>query len=312
MEIEVAQEEFSQDPAPVGSSSDQFAAALDGHGENSEPTPTPESQPQEPQAPADGEFSGHPAFKPIADKLGHLYHSIEPDLRETARAFEAKIAAQNRLLEPWKQFEQVDPQRLQASWDLAQRIDTDPLTFYHQLEGFLRQNGLLEEAQQVAQAAEQVAGQENYEDPDADPRIAQLQQQIEQLTGTQQQWLQAQQAQQEQAQREQATEREYAALGQELQALEGSGVDKQTLKQVIDRAELLYYRTGQKTPLADIHKQIQDERAAILNQPRPVDRAPRLPGVSGGAPAQQTADLANASRTQSVDTLAAMIAAAKG
>jgi len=309
MEIEVAPEEFGQDPAPTESSRDQLAGLLDGAGENSEQNQTTAPQQQEPQAPAEDQFAGHPAFKPIAEKLGPLYTSIEPDLRETARAFEAKIAAQNRLLEPWKQFEGTDPQRLQASWELAQRIDNDPLTFYRQLEGFLRQNGLIEQAQQAAQAAEQVAGQENEEDPDADPRIAQLEAQIQALTGNQQQWLQAQQAQYEQAQREQEVEREYNSLGQELQALEASGVDKRTLKEVIDRAELLHYRTGQRTPLADIHRQVQEDRAAILNQPRPVDRAPRLPGVSGGAPSQAAVDLSAATREQSRDTFAALIAA---
>lgn len=315
MEIEVVTEDFGQDPAPEMSARDQFAAALDGAGgENSQQTQTPEPQPEAPSAPAPEDFGGHPAFKPIAEKLGPLYTSIEPDLREISKSFEGKIADQNRKLDPWKRFEGTEPERVAAAWTLAQRIDSDPLGFYHQLEGFLRQNGLIEEAKQVAAAAEQVAGGENEPDPDEDPRIAQLQSQIEQLTQGQTQWMQVQQAQYEQQQREVATQQEFDAIGQELQALEAQGADKATLKEVIDRAELSYYRTGQKVPLSDIYRQVQADRAAILNQPRPVDRAPRLPGVSGGAPSQPMTDLSSATREQSRDTLAALIQAelAKG
>lgn len=315
MEIEVTVDVAGQDPAPEQSSRDQLAGMLERDGENS-PQPQAESQQhQEPQsAPAPEEFGGHPAFKPIAEKLGPLYTSIEPDLREISKSFEAKIAASNRQLDPWKQFEGTEPDRVAAAWTLAQRIDSDPVGFYHQLEGFLRQNNLIEEANQVAAAAQAVDGVENDPDPNEDPRIAQLQQQIERLTQGQQQWLQAQQEQYVAQQREAETQREYDAIGQELQALEAAGADKQVLKAVIDRAELHHLRGGPKRPLADFYQEVQAERAAILNQPRPVDRAPRLPGVSGGAPSQPLTDLSAATRDQSRDTFAALIAAeaAKG
>lgn len=293
--------ETGQDSAPEVGNTDQSV-------ENSPQTAevqTGESQEQ---------FSGHPAWKTFEEALGPIhYRSIEPHLRSMSQAFESKIAATNKALEPWKSFaeEGIDPEELKFARQLAQEINTQPLEFYQKLETYLRQTGQLEAAAQVAQAADAAAGAEG-EDPDEDPQIAALKAQIEQLSEGQQQWLQLQQAQMQEQQHRQQVEAESTKLESEVQALKQAGADDRMIKAVIDRAELEYFRTGKPTPLTEIHKQVQAEYNSIRNQPQAVDRAPRLPSVTGGAPSQGSTDLSTASRSQSIDTLAELIRSASG
>lgn len=307
-----------QDPAPTENSAESFAARLDEATGNSpqqtEVQSTPD--PQGPPAPAAEQqgFNGHPAWKPFEEALGPIhYRSIEPHLRSMNQAFESKIAATNKSLEPWKTFidDGVDPQELAFTRQLANEINTDPLGFYTKLEAYLRQTGQLEAAAQAAQAAEQVAGAEGA-DPDEDPRYADLQSQVQQLLAQQSQaqeqqlqWLQQQQLEQE-------VNATIAQLDNEVQALKAGGADDRMIKAVIDRAELLHFRGDKPRPLAEIHAELVQEQQFIRNQPQAVDRAPRLPGVSGGAPSGGSVDLSTASRSQTVDTFAALIEANRG
>ena len=258
------------------------------------------------------QFSGHPAWKPFEEALGPIhYRTVEPHLRSMNQAFESKIAASNKALEPWKGFadEGVTPDELRFSRQLAQEINTDPLGFYQKLETYLRQTGQLEAAAQVAQAAEEAAGEV---DPDEDPRIAQLEAQIAALQGqteqsqqAQLQWMQNQQFQQE-VQTIQST------LESEVQALKSQGATDHQIKAVLDRAELQHLRGQKPESLATHFAAIVQEQQIIRNQPRAVDNAPRLPGVTGGAPQPGTTDLSTATRNQSIDTLAALISANRG
>lgn len=307
--------EPGQDPAPAENSADTLAARLDESTGNS--TQQPEAQTPAPQAPTQEpqsqEFSGHPAWKPFEEALGPIhYRSIEPHLRSMNQAFESKIAATNKSLEPWKSFidEGVDPQELVFTRQLANEINTDPMGFYTKLEAYLRQTGQLEAAAQVAQAAEQTAGAEA--DPDEDPRIAQLQGQLEQLLAQQGEAQQQQIQWIQQQQYEQQVAGELSNLENEVQALKAKGVDDRTIRGVLDRAELHHFRGGKPRPLAEVHAELVQEQQFIRNQPQAVDSAPRLPGVSGGAPQPGGVDLSTASRSQSVDTLAALISANRG
>lgn len=272
---------------------------------NPQPTePTAGDQPQE--------FSGHPAWKPFEEALGPIhYRAVEPHLRSMNQAFESKIAATNKSLEPWRGFidDGVDPEELRFTRQLAQEINTDPLGFYQKLETYLRQTGQLEAAAQAAQVADSLGGES---DPEEDPTITQLKQQLE--------LLQAQQAEAQQGQlawmHQQQYEREVAGvqsqLENEVQALKAKGADDRTIKAVLDRAELHHLRGGKPQSLDEHYAAIAQEQQFIRNQPQAVDRAPRLPGVTGGAPSQGATDLSTANRSQSIDTLAALIEANKG
>lgn len=298
----------------------------DEFGQDSEVTPeapeAPETtqgnnqQQDTPELPAGGDvpegFSGHPAWKPFEEALGPIqYRAIEPHLRSMNEAFESKIRAQNEQLKPWKNFIDggVTPEVLNIGIDLLGRLNSDPVAVYRELEEHLRSTGQLEAAAQVAAAADQI---EDEQDGDENPELKALREQVTQLTQDQQAWLQMQQEQMQRAQFEQDVEKQVSTFKNEVQQLENAGFDRQTIKLAIDRAELHYTRTGKPLSITDAAKQVKEELDVIRNQPRPVDRAPRLPGVSGGAPAPGTVDLAKASRQESVDTLAALISQAKG
>jgi hypothetical protein len=304
--------EPGQDPAPPENSADSFAARLDADAAGNSPQQT-EVPAQQEAAPAE-QFSGHPAWKPFEDALGPIhYRSIEPHLRSMNQAFESKIAAQNKSLEAWKGFidEGIDPDELKFTRQLAQEINTDPVGFYNKMADYLRQTGQLEAAAQADAAADQAAGVDP-EDPDVDPRVAQLEAKLAQFEAQQTEAQQAQLQWIEQQQYEQQVTQVMSQLENEVQALKSQGVDDRTVKAIIDRAELHNFRTGKPRPLAEIHQEIVQEQQFIRSQPQAVDRAPRLPGVTGGAPSQGTADLSSASRSQSVDTLAALIEANRG
>lgn len=304
--------EPGQDPATSETSAESFAARLDADVAGNSPQQT--EVPAQQEAPAE-QFSGHPAWKPFEDALGPIhYRSIEPHLRSMNQAFESKIAAQNKSLEAWKGFidEGVDPDELKFTRQLAQEINTDPVGFYNKMADYLRQTGQLEAAAQADAAADQAAGAAGEEDPDADPRVAQLEARIAQFEAQQNESQQAQMQWLQNQQYEQQVSQVQSQLENEVQALKTQGVDDRTVKAILDRAELLNYREGKARPLAEIHAEIVREQQIIRNQPQAVDRAPRLPGVTGGAPSQGTVDLSTANRTQSVDTLAALIEANRG
>lgn len=290
-------EEFSQDPVEQDTTPD-----FQG---NSEPEAAGNQ-------PSEDEFSGHPAWKPFEETLGPIhYRSIEPHLRSMNQAFEAKIAATNKSLEPWKGFTEsgVDPDQLRFAQQVVERINSDPKAMYQQLGEYLKQNGLLEEAAQVEQQAKD-EGLDLNEDTEEDPRYKQLQDELQQLKSSQQQMLESRQAEIQQQQREAAIEKETNNLRTEVEQLKTQGYDDFAIKQILDAAELNIARTGQPKPLAEVAKQFDSLRQTILQQPRP--QAPRLPSGGGQAPANAPTDLSRASRKESVDTLAALISGERG
>lgn len=256
-------------------------------------------------------FDGHPAWKPFEDALGPIaYRSIEPELRKMNSAFESKIAATNRALEPFKQFEGVDPAELKFAREMMQEINTNPRGFYDKLHAYLLSTGQVEEAAAVAEQAAD-AGVPVDDDDGEDPRIKQLQSELEELRNGQNQLTQLRQAEIQQQQHERAVATETSKLEQEVEALKAAGADEYSIRQVLDRAQLHYFRTGKPAPLADLYAQWTSERGSLLDQPRPVDSAPRLAGSGGGTPQQGARDLSSASRNESVDMLAALISAHK-
>lgn len=276
-------------------------------------TPAETAQPNTAPEPSQGQpendtFNGHPAWKSFEDTLGPIgYRQIEPELRKMSQAFEAKIAASNRSLDPWKPFidEKVDPQELVFARQYLQEINSDPMAFFTKLKTYLESTGQLEAAAQVADAAG--IENENPVDPDEDPRLSAMEQRIAQFEQAEQARMQQmQQAYQEQqfAQQVAHEEQQLEAGVQAIKAKGGTDVD---VRKSIDIATLHYHRTGKPISLEQAFEQWQAERGTILSQPRAVDSAPRLPSVSGGAPAQGQRDLSTASRSESRDTLAALL-----
>lgn len=302
--MSVTSQEPSFDEFVSGNQPEESNSPEDTQQEAAQPAPAePQGQPE------NDTFNGHPAWKSFQDTLGPIgYRQIEPELRKMSQAFEAKVASSNKALEPWKQFidEQVDPQELLFARQYLQEINTDPMGFFTKLKTYLESTGQLEAAAQVAEAA----GIENTDpagNPDEDLAISDLRRRLEAFEQAEQQRMQhMQQAYQEQ-QFAQEVAREEQQLEAGVQAIKAKGGTDLDVRKAIDIATLHYHRTGKPIPLEQAFDEWQQERGSILSQPRAVDSAPRLPSLSGGAPAQGQRDLSTASRSESQNMLAALL-----
>jgi hypothetical protein len=246
--------------------------------EASEATPQENSQQE---APAEPQSDGHPAWAPLKAELGDFaFHKAQKYLSEFDAAAQKRITEVNSKYEPWKQFADrgVTPEMVGQAFSSLTQIQQDPVTFYNQLAEHLRSQGLLEEAAQVqeqADDAEQYGWQEGDDPRDAE--IAELRERTERMMA----WQEAQFAQQEQIRlNEQAT----VSLSKEMNDLQqATNLSRDDLKVVLQRAHL-YARADVQKSLREVYDEVNSERSALLTRPRPNDTAPRLPGVGGSAP----------------------------
>jgi hypothetical protein len=302
------------DPEEVSQDSSGLVEALEAQNatEAPEAAPVENSTAESTETPTQEAFSGHPAWKPFEDALGPIaYRTIEPELRKMNEAFESKIRSTNESLKPWKGFvdEGVSPDELRFSRQLMQEVNNDPLGFHAKLNAYLQQAGLT--PAEAAEAVEEVM--DDLSEEGDDPRIKKLESELAQIREAQGQTVQAQQEWLAQQQHAQQVEQEESKLTSEIEALKTKGADDFAIGQVLERAELNYLRTGKPKPLVQIYEEwTQNVRGTILGTPRPVDSAPRLASGSGGTPSSGGTDLSTASREQSRDTLAALLAANRG
>lgn len=128
------------------------------------------------------EIKQNPAWAPILEVLPKQLHAlVEPKLKEWDQGVSKKFeeaAAQRKAYENYQEFvdSQVDPEMIRAGISLLQQIQEDPRAVYDQMGThfeFNKQTGEIEEVP-------------NGEvDPYADPteaKVAQLEQQVQQLT----------------------------------------------------------------------------------------------------------------------------------
>lgn len=225
---------------------------------------------------------GHPAWAPIREALGDvLFHKIKPNLSEFDAAAQKRITDLNSKYEPWKKFQdqEISPDEVARSIGIVRGIDANPLQMFEALKSHLVSQGML-----PAQA-EQALEDAGIEDPNAepeDPRDAALRELQEQQEAMRSFLEEQQRAQQEQEFGRQAD----AALDGEIQALRQArpGMTKDEEGAIFNRFAL-YVKAGQydKT-LAQVAQEFDAERNRILQQPRPNDFAPRIPGAGGSAP----------------------------
>ena len=161
-----------------------------------------------------GDTGGNPAWDSLRSKLDPVsFHNIQDDLKTFDKNAESRISSLNQQL---KQYNELgSPEQLQNYAAIAQRLDTEPEVIYNALGEFLKQNGRLPETAQEMQDAvdEEEATNENDEAP-VDPRLAQLEQQTQQM----QEFL----SQQEQMRIQQEAD---VALGQEIDELKQAHPD---------------------------------------------------------------------------------------
>ena len=251
------------------------------------------------QAPAE-DSGGNPAWDSLRSKLDPVsFHNIQEDLKNFDKNAESRISSLNQQL---KQYNELgSPEQLQNYAAIAQRLDTEPEVIYNALGEFLRQNGRLPETAQEMQDAvdEEEATNENDEAP-VDPRLAQLEQQTQQM----QEFL----AQQEQIRIQQEAD---VALGQEIDELKAAHPDftEDDVREVLMRAAFQLQSNGKAAKLADVAQEYIDKTVnRIRAVPRPGDSAPRLLPTSGGMPGgQQAKPLGKLSRSDVQSLIASSI-----
>lgn len=237
----------------------------------------------EPIVPAEGGVN--PAWDTLKEKLPKEFHSqIDPILSEWDKGVQQqfqKNAEELRRYEAWKEFvdNNVDPNQLRVAAQMAQNLNTDPLTFYNNLSQMLRERGLIQEAKQVEQKAEEeLEALEQVNDPRIDALAKQQEQLIAGLTAQQQAQLQAE----ADARIAQQVQNDMA----QLEAKTGPLPDW-VKNEVFNRGALMTQQQGRPVSLQEAFIEFQKVRQQLLNTPRPGETAPRVVPGGGGFPARK-------------------------
>jgi len=158
------------------------------------------------------EFKPHPAHEKLLAEIPEAWHQkVIPFLQEQDKAYQQQIEKYT----PYKEFveNQIDPNYLSQSIQLAKAISEDPLTIHENLTAALMQQGLLKaEAQQAAADMMDEDGFFNEDDSDIPAAVRkQLEEQGNQLNQMNE-YLSAQQLQRD-------TDAEYAKIENEFAGL---------------------------------------------------------------------------------------------
>lgn len=227
----------------------------------------------------------NPAWDTLKEKLPKEFHSqIDPILSEWDKNVQQKFqqnAEELRRYEAWKEFvdNNVDPNQLRVAHQMAQNLNTDPLTFYNNLSTMLRERGLIQEAQQVEQKAEEeLEALEQVNDPRIDALAKQQEMLIQGLTAQQQAQMQAD-----------ADARIAQQVQSDMAALESkTGPLPEWVKnEVFNRGALMTQQLGRPVGLQEAFMEFQKIRQQLLNTPRPGETAPRVVPGGGGFPARK-------------------------
>ena len=224
------------------------------------------------EAPAES-TSGNPAWDSVRTKLDPIsFRAIEDELKNWDKQAESRISSLNQQLKSYSEL--GSPEQLQNYAAIAQKLDTEPEVIYQALGEFLKQNGRMPETEQELQDAvdDQEEGQENV----VDPRLAQLEQQQEQMR----QFLE----QQEMVRVQQEAD---ATLDQEIAELRAAQPDftEDDIKEILMRAAFQLQSGNKAVKLGDVANEYLEKTVnRIRAVPRPGDSAPRLLPTSGGVP----------------------------
>lgn len=245
----------------------------------------PTSATAEPVVQEATETGVNPAWDTLKEKLPKEFHSqVDPILAEWDKGVQQKFqqnAEELRKYEAWKEFVDsgADPQQLRVAAQMAQNLNTDPLTFYNNLASMLRERGLIQEAAQVqAKADEELENLEQVTDPRIDVLAKQQEMLIQGLTAERQQQMQAD----ADARLQQQVQSEMA----ELEAKTGP-LPEWAKNEVYNRGALMTQQLGRPVSLKEAFIAFQQVRQQMLNTPRPGENAPRVVPGGGGFPARK-------------------------
>lgn len=246
-----------------------------------------------------GDSGGNPAWDSLRSKLDPVsFHNIQEDLKSFDKNAESRISSLNQQL---KQYNELgSPEQLQNYAMIATRLDTEPEVIYNALGEFLRQNGRLPNTEKELQDAVDEEEATNEYDGPVDPRLAQLEQQQQQMQDflAQQEYMRVQQ------------EADYT-LEQEINELKQVHPEfsEDDVREVLMRAAFQLQSNGKSGKLSDVAQEYVDKTVnRIRAVPRPGDSAPRLLPTSGGMPGgQQAKPLGKLSRNDVQSLIASSI-----
>lgn len=244
-------------------------AGDEGGGSAPEPVPFSEPAPQQ-------QTSENPAWAPYL-------HEVPEPLRPTVKnAFtkwdqdvNTRFSTINQQYEPYKPLidQKIPADDLQKAWGMAQMLQEDPHGFVKTLAGYL---GItLQEAQAVA---EQVAEEQPPEE-EVNPRVAQLEEQLNQVMGYITQREQAQQQQILERQQEQQIGEELAALEKRVGKLSPT-VQNEILREALRISTVTNKPVSMEEAYSSLNAFVQEVRRV----PSPGDTAPQVLSGSNGIP----------------------------
>lgn len=255
--------------------------------------------------------TGNPAWQPILDTVPEgLRGLVRPKLEEWDKGVQGQFQKIHEKYAPYKTLveQKVPYERIETATRLAQFIEQDPVGFYRNMEQQLRAAGMLEEAQQAAAQAEEIA--EDLDSP-VDPRVTKLEQQ-------QQEFMQALEQARLQQERVAVEKEANDAVDRELAEIESKhGPLDETLKNRLFREAFLLHaeaqQPGHRGPvptLIDAFNSLQGFISHVKTAPAPA--APRVVPPGGGMPLPQTKPPAQMDRTERMSAAEQIILAMRG
>ena len=125
--------------------------------------------PPRPEMPAEPESKVHPAYEKLLAELPEAWHEkVIPHLQEQDKNFQSQLEKYS----PLKEFMEYDPNVLRDSLKLADVAVNEPVSLYRNLADHLRSQGMLEEAAEADEVADEAeATGELPDDYEIDPAI---------------------------------------------------------------------------------------------------------------------------------------------
>lgn len=222
----------------------------------------------------------NPAWDAFKSKLPEqFYELIKPTLAEQDKSVQ-DLLAKTRSEYGWaKELQDAGhtPEYLSNAAKYAQMLDSDPLATYNQIGAFLRQNGLLQEDAAKAQTTDEVKLGDEGQEPNEDPRVAALEQQMQAFQQMQEQAAQAEAARQAEVQLEAEISQMRKAHPEFTDEDENEILSRQAFK--VQQAAA---SGGKIPPMEESAQEYIALRNRIMSAPRPGAQAPRLLPTSGG------------------------------
>lgn len=269
----------------------------------SEITESPELTATEDHSTGTEEQASNPFWGEVEQLTGpNVFKLIQPHLAKSDTEARARITELNKRYDPWKQFEAqgIQPEHVQQSIGIVQRMNTNPEEVYQSLHSFLEREGRLPSQGELQQ---EVA--DNEEEEALDPRD----EEIQALKANQAQIAQFLESQyQAQAQAQMAAEADTWAENEWKQVVQAN--PDLTKEDMADIGQILAGQTnrGEAPDLGRAVAQFNSMRDRIRTTPRAAANAPRVPGSgAGGTPSAAGLDVGSMTKDQRRELVAQMI-----